>query len=322
MNTLPVKRAHLLEDCPEENRWLIHRLWADQAVGIIGGEPKCCKSFLALDIAVSVASGKPCLRAFAVNRPGSVLLYAAEDALRNVRARLEGICRAKDVLLENLQIHVITAPRLLLDDDKDASCLAETIKSLNPRLLVLDPLIRMHRLDENSSSEMARILGFLRDLQREHGLAIALVHHARKGAAHLRPGQALRGSSDFHGWGDSNLYIHRSGNALSLTIEHRSAPDQHDIPLELVADKGKLALAISQSATPAEPHEPERESVRKRILDALRSQSEPVPLRRLRLHCRMRTESLSDGIAQLLDSGHVLRHKQGYALNPLSAQTG
>ena len=59
---LPVSAAHALPECPEERRWLIEDLWAEEAVGIVGGEPKCCKSFLALDIAVSVASGTPCLR--------------------------------------------------------------------------------------------------------------------------------------------------------------------------------------------------------------------------------------------------------------------
>ena len=65
----------------EEQRWLVTSLWSEEAVGIIGGEPKCCKSFLALDLAVAVAAGTPCLRRFAVPRPGRVLLYAAEDAL-------------------------------------------------------------------------------------------------------------------------------------------------------------------------------------------------------------------------------------------------
>jgi hypothetical protein len=32
-------------------------LWSHDAVGIVGGEPKCCKSFLALDLAVAVAAG-------------------------------------------------------------------------------------------------------------------------------------------------------------------------------------------------------------------------------------------------------------------------
>ena len=54
----------------------IQGLWCDQTLGIFGGEPKCCKSFLALDLAVSVASGTPCLRRFAVRRTGAVLLFA------------------------------------------------------------------------------------------------------------------------------------------------------------------------------------------------------------------------------------------------------
>jgi hypothetical protein len=81
VSTLPVEPAWQLPAHPEEQRWLITGLWSEQAVGIVGGEPKCCKSFLALDLAVAVASGTPCLRHFPVPHPGRVLLYAAEDAL-------------------------------------------------------------------------------------------------------------------------------------------------------------------------------------------------------------------------------------------------
>ena len=64
MTALPVRRAHELDAQPEEQRWLIEGLWSAEAVGILGGEPKCCKSFLALDMAVAVASGASCLRRF------------------------------------------------------------------------------------------------------------------------------------------------------------------------------------------------------------------------------------------------------------------
>src|SRR5258707_3004151 len=90
MSALPVEQAFRLADRAEEQRWLVTGLWSEQAVGIIGGEPKCCKSFLALDLAVSVAAGTPCLRRFPVPRSGRVLLYAAEDALHIVRQRLRG----------------------------------------------------------------------------------------------------------------------------------------------------------------------------------------------------------------------------------------
>ena len=77
MTQLPVQPAWRLADRPEQQRWLVDGLWSDEAVGIIGGEPKCGKSFLALDLAVAVAAGIPCLRRFAVSRPGRVLLYPA-----------------------------------------------------------------------------------------------------------------------------------------------------------------------------------------------------------------------------------------------------
>ena len=80
MNQLPVKRACDLSDAADQPKWLIDELWADQAVGILGGEPKCCKSFLALDMAVSVASGTACLRRFPVVRTAPVLVFPAEDA--------------------------------------------------------------------------------------------------------------------------------------------------------------------------------------------------------------------------------------------------
>jgi hypothetical protein len=40
MMRLPVLRACELPVCPPEHRWLIEDLWAERAVGIVGGEPK------------------------------------------------------------------------------------------------------------------------------------------------------------------------------------------------------------------------------------------------------------------------------------------
>src|SRR6266545_3791977 len=111
MNLLPVQRASQLSTAGPQTQWLVEGLWSDQAVGILGGEPKCCKSFLALDLAVSVASGAACLRQFQVRRTGKVLLFPAEDSLAIVRQRLEGITCAAQVAFQSLPVEVITAPR-------------------------------------------------------------------------------------------------------------------------------------------------------------------------------------------------------------------
>ena len=42
MTPLPVQPVQALDVQPSEQRWLIEDLWATEAVGIVGGEPKCC----------------------------------------------------------------------------------------------------------------------------------------------------------------------------------------------------------------------------------------------------------------------------------------
>jgi len=309
---LPFEPAWRLEGQPEERRWLVTGLWAEQAVGIVGGEPKCCKSFLALELAVAVASGAPCLRHFTVPQPGRVLLYAAEDALPIVRRRLEGICAAAGRRLVDLDVQVITAPTLRLDLQEDRAALERTVAHLAPRLLILDPFVRLHRIDENASGEVAPLLAYLRELQRRHALSVLLVHHARKSAAGMRAGQALRGSSEFHAWGDSNLYLRRSADTLSLTIEHRAAPSPPSIMLELKAHGEALALQLAQPPSPASSLAPS--SVDERITVALQEASAPLTIRELRPLCRVRNATLYERLAALTSAGQLLRTPEGYRL--------
>ncbi len=192
----------------------------------------------------------PCLRRFAVRRTGPVLLFPAEDSLAVVRRRLEGICSAADVDFQSLPVEVITAPTLRLDAPKDRERLGNTVQARQPRLLILDPLIRLHRVDENDASQIAGLLSYLRQLQRTFQVAVLVVHHARKDANGTRPGQALRGSSELHGWGDSNLYMRRRGAQLTLSTEHRAAPSQDHIPLELTQAGSALALSVAADTPP------------------------------------------------------------------------
>ena len=154
-------------------------LWARDAVGIIGGEPKCGTSFLALDLAVSVAAAVPCLRHFPAAQAGPVVLFAAEDASHIVRRRLEGIARAAATPFERLDIAVIDVPVLRLDHRADRQRLHDTVEHIRPRLLVLDPLVRLHGVDENAVAEIAPILAFLRDLQRRFNTAGSCTMPAR-----------------------------------------------------------------------------------------------------------------------------------------------
>ncbi|MGH8696173.1 MAG: AAA family ATPase [Burkholderiales bacterium] len=316
MNRLPLCRARDLgTDTPPPRRWLVESLWAERAVGILGGEPKCGKSLLALDLAVAVAAGTPCLRRFDVAERGRVLLYAAEDSLAVVRERLEGIVAAAGTRLGALDLFVITAPTLRLDTATDQDRLEETVRSARPRLLVLDPFVRLHAIDENLAGDVAPLLGYLRRLERLYACAVLLVHHVRKGAASLRPGQALRGSSELHAWGDSNLYLRRRADTLRLSVEHRAAAGFDDLFLRLPEPGHPLALAIVDDPPAAEPADTPSTTVtaHQRVYAALAAAAAPLALAELRQACRIRTSTLCSILNTLTAEGTIRKTSAGYA---------
>jgi hypothetical protein len=240
-DALPVVRVDQI--AREENalRWLVEPLWGESSVGVIGGAPKCAKTWLGLDLALSVATGTACLGRYAVPRPGPVLIYLAEDALTVVRERIEGMARHRNLELAGVEIHVITVPSLRLDRELHRQRLLETVRRLRPRLLLLDPLVRLHGIDENSATEVAGLLAYIRALQRQLDLSVILVHHTRKNAAGgVAAGQGLRGSSDLHAFGDSNLYLRRLHQRLVLLSEHRAAPASPPVSLQLVASPAEM----------------------------------------------------------------------------------
>ncbi len=315
MTALPVSPASELQLLPVEQRWLIDGLWGAEAVGVVGGEPKCCKSFLVLDMAVAVASGTPCLRRFPVAHPGRVLLFAAEDALCTVRQRLDGICSASGASLPQLDLQVITAPSLRLDLELDRERLNDTVRVLRPTLLILDPFVRLHRIDENVSAEVAPLLDYLRGLQRRYQTAVVLVHHSRKGASHLRGGQALRGSSELHAWGDSNLYLRRTGDgdSLALSIEHRAAPSASGLTLQLLASGDALALHVDEPAAPQPSQSPTPTAI-DRVEAVLAAANKPLTLKAIRSQAKMRAITVSDALATLVTQGRAHRADTGYVL--------
>lgn len=156
---LPVVRASDLEVTVRQQPWQIERLWTHQAVGIIGGSPKSGKTWLALEMAVSVASGTPCLGTFPISTSGPVLLYAAEDSATTLRSRVETLARLRQVDFRRLDVHIITVDSLRLDRPDHQDRLESILQLYKPALLVLDPLVRVHAIDENVAGQVAALLG-------------------------------------------------------------------------------------------------------------------------------------------------------------------
>jgi len=305
---LPVVRVGDIPSEENGQRWLVEQLWGASSVGVIGGAPKCSKTWLALDLALSVATGTACLGNYAVPEPGPVLVYLAEDALSAVRQRVEGMARHRGLELDGVQIHVITAPTLRLDRDPHRTRLFETAKRLRPRLLLLDPLVRLHGIDENHAGEVAGLLAYFRSLQRRLDLSVVLVHHTRKNAAGgVAAGQGLRGSGDIHAFGDSNLYLRRSRERLVLSSEHRAAPPSPSVYLELVATNAEA----THLEVIAELHDEKRRNLQDQVL-ALLANSAVLTRTKLRDALSVKNERLGEALDALERAGRLRRSSAGW----------
>ena len=307
---LPVRPAAAIEAEPPHSGWLIEGLWTRQGVGLIGGAPKCCKTWLALDLAVSVASGTPALGRFSVRDSGPVLFYGAEDAAAHLRTRIEAIAAARGIGLLGLELGLILCPTLRLDAERDRARLAATLAHHRPRLLVLDPLVRLHRIDENSATEMAALLAELRLLQRRYQLALVLVHHLRKQSGPV-DGQALRGSSDLHAWGDSNLFLRRRQQQLVLTAEHRTAPAPPPYALELAGNPTPHLRVVDPESHPPQP----TGELADRILAALAQADQPLSRDALRQTLGVRNATLGEILVRLRAERRIERQDGGFVLD-------
>ena len=294
--------------------WLIEGLWGACAAGVLGGHPKACKSWLGLEMAVSVATATPCLGRYPVTRPGPALIYLAEDTLTNVRQRLLSLCSSRGRELADLDVHVITVPRMRLDLDRDRRRLLETARSLRPRLLLLDPMVRLHQLEENSSSEISQLLSYLREMQRDLDMAMVLVHHTRKGGSGRgQAGLALRGTGDLWAFGDSNLYLRRVRDCLELVIEHRFAPASESVSLRL-DDDDPDAVHLQVVSTAAQSGASKTDELAEAVLGLLQRSSSPMTRTHIRGELHVKNERLGRALASLEQRGQIQRQQHGWVV--------
>ncbi len=282
--------------------WVAEGLFLDAGAGILGGAPKSCKSFFALDLCVAIASGTACAGVFPVLSPGPVVLLCAEDPHAVISSRLASLARSRSRALTNLPIEVITEPVVRLPEGLVR--LEATLAAFKPKLLLLDPLIRLHRADENSVSEMSVILDGLRSLARSSKTSILLVHHARK-AASGNGGAGLRGSSDLHAFGDTNLYLRRltQDSVLELKIEHRAAAAPEPVRLKLHVDDQAEPSARFEVLDSARQDDPTTQ----RIFGLITKSEVPLSSAALREKLGVRNQTVAEALKLLLADGRIQR---------------
>ncbi len=309
----PVTRIRDVEDMDEAGRWLVDDIWPTEGVGLLAGSPKTGKTWVALELGIAVASGKPFLGSYPVPKAGPVLMFGAEDRPGDLKARVVGICNARAVEIDALAFDLIDIPSLTLDRPAEFARLQATVKKERPALVILDPFVRLFRGSENDAGAVSRVLGQLRALQREFAVAVLVVHHVRK---HAVQGGAenIRGSGDFHAWADSSIVLRRRGqNVADVKIEHRRTRSPEPFRVAL-AGEGDVHLEVVASA---ENNGQVVADERTRALSFIRERR-LVGRTELREHLQIRNERVGELLEQLCAEGLIVPEGRAWAAAPRS----
>jgi len=296
-----------VEERNQEKTWMIEGLWLLDGVGIVGGTPKTLKTWLSAEVALAVASGSPAFGRFAARAKGPVLFFGAEDEPALLRQRFESLAKARGLSIKDVPLYLLDVSQLRLDKTEHVHRLANTVEGLKPRLVILDPFVRLAQVDENSASEVSAVLGALRAIQRQFHVAVLLVHHMRKSSsAHI--GNRLRGSGDFAAWSDSAMYLMKKNGHVRCVVEHRSAsaPDPFDFELS-TEPTPHLRLVGDFTGTSAAPA-----STEDVILQRLAVR--PYTTVELRDAIKIRKATLIDKLEQLKNHHLVVRSDHGWTL--------
>lgn len=284
--------------------WLIKDLWPTSGIGILAGSPKLGKSWFCLEMAVAVASGTAAFKHHQSDQ-GRVLYIPGEGKESRIRERIEQLSQNRSVDIDHLELFVLQEPGLRLDDKENYQALRQTVHSVQPTLIIIDPVRRFMSGDENSSGVVAQLLNSLTDINQETGAAILLVHHMSKKSR--SDGSGLRGSSDFHAWGDCNLYLSRSrshSDKAILRTEMRDSGAQ-DLRLFGISDsKNGSEVRPSLTFQPTEENAAKLHSKKQRILENLRELA-PCSKTQLRNQVSMNNVTFAKSLESLIDEGLV-----------------
>lgn len=184
-----------------EPEWLVDHAIPRNGLVVLYGPPKSAKTFLALDIALSMSSDQGQMHGFKV-QPGRVLYVLAEGGPAMMGNRARAWMKAKGVDDADIQVFPFG---INLSGRKSVDELLK-LAGREWDLVVVDTLARCMDGDENSAKDMALAIKGSDYIREKTGAAVLLVHHSGKDQT-----KGMRGSTALLGAVDATIKMRTQG---------------------------------------------------------------------------------------------------------------
>jgi hypothetical protein len=320
--------------------WGIQACWSKRGFGMMAGEAKTHKTWVAIDLALSIASGSPFLGRYEVLDRGPVLFLEAEVRARSMAYRTKLIAANKGlgfsmqgdhILARGSEpVHLWRSTHIDLSDQDTIDQVRAEVKRIGAVMVIFDPLqMMLGNKSENSSQDMRQVLTPLSELSIEMDTGVCVVHHFSKPPTDpksnaRRSGQRTSGTQFFHAWVENGMWIdYVDDENITIEREFRDMDAEGAIKVEFNIDSDADSYAVTaveanekRNKTKATP-EP-KESTTEILFRAI--EYEPgLPLRVYGIRCKMSERTLRRHAAELVRSERITR--RGKRWHPVKASS-
>ena len=172
--------------------WAVDDWLPDKSITFLVSPPESYKTWLLLDLAVSVSTGLPFLGKYKVNQRGPCVIIQQEDSHIGLTERLALIANARmGVQLKlgvddyeipvapDLPIYIHPSRLLRFDNQKVLAELEKCIQQIRPKIVVIDPLYSATSV-ENYMAQSAEQMMILKTWRDKYGCSFIVAHHSKK----------------------------------------------------------------------------------------------------------------------------------------------
>jgi len=225
----------------------IDQYWGDAFIFeksrvLLLGKPKIGKSNWLGAFAAGATTGTDFMDV-PFSRPLKVMWFQAEIIAEFLKRRIETYYKrfaADDDLRRLGHSNLIISGRLRknLMKDQDIQAFSDEIAFHKPDIVMIDPIINFFDGEENSNTEIRKLMDRIDMLMDINNVAVILAHHTGKERADDKSFMSARGGSVFAGWFDSGIKLSGQKPDVSIFYEARNAQEPKEHLANFDFDKG------------------------------------------------------------------------------------
>ena len=268
--------------------WMVEDWLPDKSITFLISPPESYKTWILLDLAVSVSAGVPFLGRYQVNDKGPTMIIQQEDSHTGLTDRLALIVEQKlgatanidgDIwqvpCMPDLPIYVHPSRMLRFDNKKVLEELEKQIEAIKPKVIMIDPLYSTTAQVDNYMADLANQMMILKTWRDKYGCSFVIAHHSKK---NLDPDSTARedswGSQFLNAFLEAGWQVRRNPRLAQneIVVRRHSKVMGNQSPISLTFDistKYPMKYKVTANQYQAPEHTDNRQPAQANLLDLL-----------------------------------------------------